>query len=32
MVNDGTWQGGYKEGGNIGKGIGVFKSELISGC
>ncbi len=31
MVNDGTWQGGYKGGGNIGKGIGVFKSELIFG-
>jgi hypothetical protein len=32
LLDDGTWQGGYKGGGNIGKGIGVFKSELIFGC
>ncbi len=32
MVNDGTWQGRYEGGGNISKGIRVFKSELIFGC
>jgi hypothetical protein len=32
MVNDGTWQGGYKGGGNIGKGIRMLKCKLILGC